>query len=267
VKNGTHDLVAWRHDILGDIVGAGNPDRGFIRRDQNIGSGGSVGTLDMNGSESFTPAAATFTINGIVAGEEVAHTMRYQTGASCFGSMLYSSVRMATPNTFDARGFPTTLQRATDYHQVLFSTTTRQSGVLFPIAQRALIESFRTLSARTLNLGAPLPLPTITTLPGPYKRLQASFSYGTEYNSAVTLTYTAQSKGVSITASPAWIGSTSATLSLPDFTGVAGWNNVWAPASGATGTWTVLVAGSTLVGQTLCAEGARVITAQRQGAF
>ncbi len=267
VRNGTHDLVAWRHDILADIVGAGNPDRGFIRRDQNIVSGASVGTLDMNGSESFTPAAATFTINGIVAGEEVAHTMRYQTGASCLGSMLYSSVRMATPNTFDARGFPASLQRATDFHQALFSTTTRQSGVLYPIAQRALIESFRTLSARTLNLGAPLPLPTITTLPGPYKRLQASFSFATEYNSAVTLIYTAQSKSVSITASPAWIGNTSATLSLPDFTGVAGWNDVWAPASGATGTWTVLVAGSTLAGQTLCAEGARVITAQRQGAF
>ena len=267
VKNGIHDLIAWRHDVLADIVGAGNPDRGFIRRDQNVASGASVGTLDMNGAESFTPAAATFSVNGIVAGEEVAHTMRYQTGAACLGSMLYSSVRMATPNTFDAKGFPAVLQRATDFHQVLFSTTTRQGGVLYPVAQRSLVESFRTLSARTLSLGAPLPLPTITTLPGTYKRLQASFTFGAEYNSAITLSYVAQSKSVSIVASSAWIGSTSATLSLPDFTGVAGWNDVWAPASGATGTWIVLVAGNTLAGQTLCAEGARVITAQRQGPF
>jgi hypothetical protein len=268
VQNGAHDLIAWRHDFIGDITGAGNPDRGFVRRDQNIASGGSVGVLDMNGPESFGPSSAVFTVSGMGTGDEVSHTMRYNTGASCVGSMLYSSVRMSG-NTFIGYGFPASLQRSTDYHQVSFTSTTRQGGILFPVAQRTLIETFQTMGSRTLTLGAALALPTITTLPATYKRLQAMFTLAAEYNSGATLTYSvpSQRKAVTIFATPAWIGGSNVTLAMPNFTGLAGWNDTWPPASGSTGQWLTTVSGTTLIGPSFCVNNTRTVSAMRQGSF
>ncbi|MEW5916719.1 MAG: hypothetical protein AB1762_09950, partial [Gemmatimonadota bacterium] len=266
VQNGTHDLIAWRHDLLADITGAGNPDRGFVRRDQNLANNSSVGTLDMNGAESFGPASATFTVNGLAAGDELSHTMRYNTGSACIGAGLYSSVRM-TGNTFVGYGFPATLQRPTDFHQVIFTATTRQSGILFPTGQRTLIETFQTMGARNLTLGAVLAAPTISTLPASYKRLQAVFTLAAEYNSGATLAYTAGSKVVTISATPAWLGGSAVTLSLPNFSGLPGWNDAWPPASSATGQWTASVAGTTLSGPSLCTNNARLVTAMRAGSY
>lgn len=268
VANGAHDLIAWRHDFLGDIVGGGNLDRGLVRRDQDIASGGTVGVLNMNGPESFGPSSAVFTVSGMVTGDEVAHTMRYNTGASCVGSMLYSSVRMSG-NTFLGYGFSASVQRSSDYHQVMFTSTTRQGGVLFPVAQRTLIETFQTMGSRTLTLGAVLGVPAIATLTGTYKRLQATFALAAEYNSGASLTYSvpSQQKNVTIFATPGWIGASSVTLAMPDFTGISGWNNTWPPASGATGTWLTTVNGSTLTGPSLCVNNARIVSAMRQGSF
>lgn len=58
-KNGTHDLIGWRHHNLFT-----NPDRRFIRRDQNIAANGSVGTVDLTGPESFAAASSTITLTG-----------------------------------------------------------------------------------------------------------------------------------------------------------------------------------------------------------
>jgi len=266
VQNGAHDLIAWRHDLLADITGSGNPDRGFVRRDQDIASGGSVGVLNMNGSESFGPSSAVFTLSGLQAGDEMSHTMRYYTGSSCIGSMLYSSIRMSA-NTFIGFGFPASLQRPTDYHQVTFTSTTRQSGVLFPVAQRTLSEMFRTMGGRNLTLGAPIAAPTITTLAGNYKRLQAVFTLAPEYSSGATLSYTSQSKSVTIIATPAWIGGSNVTLAMPSFSGIAGWNDTWPPTPNATGQWTVAGAGTTLTGPSLCVENGRIVTAMRAGSY
>lgn len=266
VQNGAHDLIAWRHDLLADIVGSGNPDRGLVRRDQDIASGGTVGVLNMNGPESFGPSSAVFTVSGMVTGDEVAHTMRYNTGASCDGSMLYSSVHMSG-NTFIGYGFSASVQRATDYHQVMFTSTTRQGGVLFPVAQRTLIETFQTMGSRTLNLGAVLAPPAITTLPGTYKRLPATFAPTAEYNAGAVFTYSvpSQQKNVTIGATSAWIGASSVTLGMPDFSGIAGWNNTWPPASGATGQWMTAASGTTLAGPSICVNNARIVSAMRQG--
>lgn len=267
VQNGPHDLIAWRHDFIGDITGAGNPDRGFVRRDQDITSGGSVGVLNMNGPESFAPSSAVFTVSGMVTGDEVAHNMRYHTGGACVGSMLYSSVRMSG-NTFIGSGFPAAVQRSTDYHQVMFTSTRRQGGVLFPVAQRTLIETFQTMGSRTLNLGADLAVPAIATLPGTYKRLQATFAPAAEYNAGAVFTYSvpSQQKNVTIGATAAWIGASSVTLGMPDFSGIAGWNNTWPPAASATGQWITTVSG-TLTRPSFCMNNTRTVSAMRQGSF
>ncbi|MGQ0639643.1 MAG: hypothetical protein ACT4P6_02570, partial [Gemmatimonadaceae bacterium] len=266
IQNGAHDLIAWRHDIIGDIVGGGNLDRGFVRRDQDVANNGSVGVLNMNGPESFGPSSAVFTVAGLVAGDEMSHTMRYNTGAACIGSMLYSSVRMSGSN-FIGYGFSASVQRPTDYHQLTFTSTTRQGGVLFPVAQRSITTTFQGMGSRTITLGAPLVVPPPTTLPGNYKRLQATFALGAEYNASATFTFTTVNKVVTIVATPAWIGGSNATLALPNFSGLPGWNDAWPPASGATGQWTVLAAGTTLTGPSLCVNNGQIVTAMRAGAF
>jgi hypothetical protein len=266
VPNGAHDLIAWRHDLIGDITGGGSLDRGFVRRDQDLPNGASVGALNMLGQESFGPSSAIMSVTGIVAGEELAHTMRYGTNAACTQSMLYSSVRM-NGNSFTAYGFSASVQRPTDYHHLTFTTTTRQGGVLFPVANRTLTETFRGMGNRNLTLGAPLTVPAPTTLAGNYKRLQAQFTLASEYNSSASFIQTTTNKTVTIIATRAWIGGSSVTLVLPNFSGLPGWNDTWPPASSATGQWTASVAGSTLTGPSLCVENGRLVTAMRAGSF
>ena len=264
IVGGAHDLIAWRHDPIAEITGASANDRGFVRRDVNVAAGGSVGNLDMNGSESFTPASATFTVNGL-AGEEISQTFRYNTESACIASTLYGSSRMVTANTFLATGFPTALQRATDFHQLLFTATTRQSGISYPLAQRTVLESYKTLTSRTITLSRALPVPTVTTLSGTVKRVQAVVTIPAEYNSSVSLSYFAVNKNVTILATPAWIGLSTATLAMPNFTGVAGWLDVYAPAASATVQWTLSANGTNITGTTACVDNGRIYSAFRQG--
>lgn len=255
VQDGRHDLVAWRHSILGN----GSPTRGFIRRDQEIANGGSVGTIDFGGADAFTPATAQVSVTGLAAGEQLTHVMGYYTGA-CVYSNLYQGLVPPGATTMTVTGFPASHQRDTDIHH-LSVTAIAANGT------RVAQEFFHTLGNRTVALPAPVGAPTVTTLQGPYKRLQASATVPAEYNAAAIFHYTDQTSqhGVNMTASYAWIGGGSVTLAMPDFSQVDGWNNAWMPAPTAAGTWLVQLLGSTLTGNTLCQEGARAVSVQLMG--
>jgi hypothetical protein len=82
-NTGPQDLIAWHHASTGS-----NPDRGFVQRDIDIPTGGSVGTVDFGGSDSFTPATATITVVGGQAGDAVNHGMSYWSTGSCYLSAL-----------------------------------------------------------------------------------------------------------------------------------------------------------------------------------
>ena len=99
---------------------------------------------------------------------------------------------------------------------------------------------------------------------GPYKRLQASYTLPTGYNQTTFLGYeeTSGSKGVSISASLAYLGGPATTLAMPDFSTLSGWNNSWPPASGSTVDWIVGALGFT---GSSCGEGAKSISAGRTG--
>ena len=109
--------------------------------------------------------------------------------------------------------------------------------------------------------------PTVTTLTGPYERLQAAVTIPAEYNGAALLSYADQTnqRTANITASRAWIGGAAATVAMPDLSAAAGWNDAWVPASGSTGMWLVQLIGSTLTSGSLCEEGGRVSSIQLMG--
>lgn len=65
-------------------------------------------------------------------------------------------------------------------------------------------------------------------------------------------------------ATPAWIASASATLTMPDFSAVAGWSDTWAPGTAVTTPWTITATGGD-IDQPRCREGARALTVTASG--
>ena len=163
--------------------------------------------------------------------------------------------------SFTALGIPGLRQRVTDYHNIGISVATGTTEF------RSVSESFHTMAARTVTLGAALPSPVIADLGGPYKRLSATFTLPGDYRTQASFAYfdAAAPKGVSLTASFGFLGGSSVSLGLDDFSTLAGWDNNWAPSFGTTGSWDITGAGST--GSSICTENARFRLANRSGTF
>ena len=257
VLSGTHDFIGYRFNA----VTPGASDRLIIRRDQNIANNGSLGTVDFGAAEAIAPATATGTVAG-AGSDQVFASMTYYVETLCLASSLGSNLVSGT--TFTMRGVPAAQQRTTDSHVITIGAVAGQSPSS-PV--RTLLESFKTLANRTFTLGPALPNPTVTALTGPYKRLQSSVTLPAEYQSAMTLYYGAQgaNTSASVIATFGWLGSANAVLAFPDFTGVTGWQNSWAPASNATVTWTTSGTGSNLTSASFCVDGARVRSASVLG--
>jgi hypothetical protein len=257
-EDGTLDLVGFKS--AANAPGTGS--RMLLRRGINPANGGSVGTVDFAGSESFAPASATMTISNLGATENYKHAMHYYTAGgatNCEVGRLYVEVP-ATGSTFTAFGAPAANQVGTDWHAVSLFTYAGTNSF------RTLHQYFQALGPQTLTLGSVLPVPTITSLAGAYKRLQAALTMPAEYQSRASLRY--QDQGgtrplVIVSATMAWFGSSSVSLSLPDFAGVSGWDNAWAPSSGASVFWTVI--GDNATNPPHCAANAKYISAIQSG--
>jgi hypothetical protein len=81
LTEGTMDLVAFRADLSASPV----PDRLLLRREVEVTDGGSLGTLDFDGSESFDPAWAIMSVSG-AGGAPSNFLMGYLSGDQCLGS-------------------------------------------------------------------------------------------------------------------------------------------------------------------------------------
>jgi hypothetical protein len=254
VRDGTHDLVGFRSDYL-----TPGTERGLLRRDIAVNANASIGTVDFAGSESFAAATATITVGGLGGGETVLQSMSYLVGATCQAAPLVSSTFGGA--SFGTFGVPGAQQRVSDYHRasIIAAVGTTEARTVF--------ESFHTLANRTVNLGSSLPAPTIATLGGPYKRLQATFTLPGDYSTGSAFSYVDAStdKSVNLFATFGYFGGGTVVLGLPDFSGLTGWNNTWAPASLDTGNWTTSGLGNS-PGST-CNEGHRSTSATRGGSF
>ena len=254
VQDGTHDLVGFMSDFV--TPGA---ERGLLRRDIVVSGDGSVGTVDFTGGESFAAASATMTLVGLTGGETIFQNISYLVTAQCVPAPL--GIGGTGAASFTAYGIPVAPQRATDFHQMAIIAADGSNV-------RTATESFHTFGNRTVTLGSALSAPTVTPLAGPYKRLQAVFTVPGEYSGgASTFGYVDASadKTVNLSATPGYRGGPGITLALADFSGLAGWDNNWAPAAAATGDWTAT--GSGAAGGSACVENATQRSAARGGTF
>ncbi|MHB1328275.1 MAG: COG1470 family protein [Gemmatimonadales bacterium] len=252
VPSGDRDLVAYRFAGLPAAT-----DRVIIRRDQNLANGSTMPALDFGAAESVAPATAPLTIVGATAGHGLLQEMYYLTRSTCDRGLINQAPATATTAMF---GVAAAQQRANDYHQLRVVTAFGPMG-------RTLTESFHAMAPRTVTFGADIGNPTITSLGGNYKRLEASFGLGLEYDAPVLFRYrqtTGTPRFVELIATRAWIGSTAVVLSTPDFSALAGWSDTWGPGAALATPWTILATGGN-VNTSRCAEGARVIEATATG--
>jgi uncharacterized membrane protein len=254
VPDGTHDLVGFKLDQA-----ASGAERGLLRRDVVVSGDASLGTVDFAGSESFAATSATITVGGLLGGELLIENTFYHTGASCDGAPIVPFANAAA--TFTAFGMPGAQQRVTDFHRVAITAIVGSNDF------RSVSESFHTMAARTITLGASLPAPTISSLIGPYKRLQAAYTVPADYQNSASFQYVdaAAEKSVNMFATSGYLGGSSVSLALADFSGLAGWDNTWAPAAASTGNTSIGATGGT--GGAICAESARLMTAGRTGTY
>jgi hypothetical protein len=113
-----------------------------------------------------------------------------------------------------------------------------------------------------------MPVPVITDLGGPYKRLQAVYMLPADYQSSTVFQYDdGGGKSVTIFATFAYLGGAAVTLALPDFSALSGWDNNWPPASASTGTWSVTGSGTENLTGSVCTENARIRSGAVAGTY
>ena len=264
IANGAQDLVAFRRS---NLAVSPNPSRGIIRRDLDAANASTLPVVDFGAAESFAPGTASFSVPNFAAGESMALTMAYRTGAACTFAQLYQVAmtgQAASPVAVE--GIPASARRASDTH---VATITAVTGSPLPTAARLVQENFGALANRTMTLPPPLGVPAITTPAGPYKRLQGVYQLPDVFTGGTSFQYFSLSpiRTVVISATAAWVGGTTATMAMPDFSGVAGWNNDWAPASASTGSWAAQGVGSNFTAQNLCQADGRLVSSDQRGSF
>jgi hypothetical protein len=222
VREGPRDLASWLVDNA-----TGTYKRGIIRRDQNIANNTTAPLLNFNGADSFTPATATMSASN--AGSSGWMFMGFYTGPACrdYGG---TGRLFDTPSATMA-GVPTSVQRATDLHELVVQSPAGFDTPNVRFAGRY----FRVMSAQSVALGAELTAPAVTTLSGPYKRLQAGFTLPGDYSIA-GYRYEQSGKRVQLFGSAGYFGGQTMTLAMPDLSGVAGFDVAWVPPTAGTGT-------------------------------
>jgi hypothetical protein len=101
----------------------------------------------------------------------------------------------------------------------------------FTGARRIVQAIFHEFAPRTLALGATMPqTATIASVTGAYSRIKAVFAVPSDYRTAGLYYHDGLGHFFVVTATDGYRGQATATLTAPDFGGVAGYNvGAWAP--------------------------------------
>lgn len=251
-RPGVADLVGYRVNINTTtfVYTPSLSDRLVIKRDINVTQGSSVGTVDFAGASAIVPQQNTLTLSN-AGTDSVFAGLGYLTGSLCDIALFYDIPLAGT--TMPLMGVPASVQRSTDFHYLTASAT---SGAM----TREITLSYHTAANQTIALPTAFTAPPVTTLSGSYKRLSATFgTLPSEYNFVELEYYNINAIGdiAVVEASTAWLGS-GGTISMPDFTGLSGWNGGLLPTSSSTVFVAVGAIGFDFAGgSSLCDEGRR----------
>lgn len=258
VPDGSLDLIASRSTInqttFETVV-----DKIIIRRGLNQANNSTLAVLDFNAAEAFAPAQANITVNNLGTDLAGVFTAFFTAGAS--GASLFNGFSTGT-GPFKYYGVPTANQAAGDLHFALVGALPA-GGTSQDIRLAGLF--FKDPTDRTVTLGAAMPAQTVSVAATtPYVRLRATGSVTAAYNKVIDVTFTQPDRGVTITATAGYLSNaTSYDFTIPDLSGVAGWDNNWALKPGVATEWMVTGFGFTGIG---VSEPAPVEGATVQGA-
>jgi len=245
VPDGALDLVAARSTTNTFT----SVDKMIIRRGVNAGNNSTLPVLDFASSEAFDPIQGNLTIGNL--GTEVATVFtNYFTaaGSGAAGATVGTS-GLPSKGGFRYFGVPASKQIAGDLHLALAIAF---PGLAASEQQRIAALYFKDPTDRTVTLGAALPVQIVSaTATAPYVRFRATGSIPAEYGKLLDLefTQTSAARTVSILASESYLaGAASYDITIPDFSGVAGWDNNWGPKTGSGAVWRISTYGFTGIG-------------------
>lgn len=263
--DGTHDLLATR-STFNLTSQALVLSKLWMKRGLNPPNGTSLGTIDFNGADAFNPDTKQLTINGINSGEAVSLIGSFQTANGTFGQL--TQVSSLTGNVTDIFTVPSAKLAAGDLHNYSITASVLSGSTLSSL--RSITFYQRDPSSQTVTLGPVLNTPTVSVLSSaPYMRLRSVLAAQSEYSSSFTTMFLQASSGAGrvalLSTTTGYRGSNAnVDVSIPDFTGVGGWQNTWGLQSGTSTTWTVLGTGF-LLGNGQIIDGAVFRIGQRQG--
>lgn len=237
------------------------PDRGILRRGVNYAAASTAPVLDFAGAESFAIGSATITLaNGGADNTSMFTSFRTTNGA--VGTVVLAGVG-GTGSSLTAYGVPASNTQPGDFHQFFASASSGTSAI------RTVTQYNRDLSNRTITFGAPLNTPTVTTTGvAPYARIKVRGNWQSEYGEAAG-TAMIQSTGTprswSFNGSRGYFGAgaTEYEFELDDFSGVAGFQNIWGLSTGVLTSVNTSATGAISGGINVIGEGNAFKTASR----
>jgi len=216
--------------------------------------GGSLGTLDFEGSEAFDPDFANVSVGG-GAGGTSGLLMGYASGPQCLGNNV--SLGMAPgASTAALPGVPEARQREGDFHQY---TATETGGG----ATRLATEFYRALTSRTLEL-PPAIVPSVTEISGVGRRVSAEVPIPPAFRSddfgMLMVQVIGGGRSINTAMTLARIQGNTGTVAIEDLSGAPGWLPEWSVPAGGTSQWVVQLTSSNTQGGApgdFCVDGAR----------
>jgi len=245
VLDGPRDFIASKVTTTIDLqtgAFASALNKMIIRRAQNPAANSALPVFDFGSAEAFDPQPRTLTLTGASAGEANIVSLSYLTGstATSIGATvpLFSDFNASGATTRTIYTVPTAKQAAGDLHMITAITTpTSPTGTN---AQRT-VTKFQAASADlTLAFGPALTAPTVTTLSSAPVRYRVQAPVQPEYNKLYEAVWSqgtgASARSLIAIVQAGYAGGAAWDVSVPDFTGAAGYNATWGLQSGvATG--------------------------------
>jgi hypothetical protein len=227
VPDGPLDLIATRGTIVGPLL---TPDRLVIRRGVNLASSVSIPIIDYLGAESVAPVSNTLSISGLEPGETVYSENVFQGTTWTYG-LVYSTDGSSSAQTMYS--VPAASLVPGDISELYIEAFNSTNTIA-----RILLTYFSAPSNRVESLGPLLTNPTVTVAASaPYVRERGQLPSQTAYPTAVRFVFLQNpDKFVYLVVTAAHLGGVPATwdATVPDVSGVPGFNTTWMHSAGQT---------------------------------
>jgi hypothetical protein len=244
VRDGTFDLVASRSSLV--IAGTDVSTQLIaliIRRLQNPPDGSTLAVLNFGSPEAVSPVTSNLTINNLGTDMSLVN-VSYITANLGFASLYFETTQSAS-TTRPYYGVPNASRVSGDLHFLTVSALSTSAANF-----RTASVYFAEATDRTVTLGPQISDLTVSAVnSAPYARLRAQYTVQPEYDDLIIFGGGQQNNSFTILASKDYVGA-SATydFAIPDFTGVGGWMNSFAPQLGINTIWTFSATGYSMPG-------------------